>query len=121
MTLALGVVVAFSTLAIQSNYLASEAHAEVQLARAARIYDAYRAEPVSLDRSVAGGGVYTQQYMLSRHLPMIDVLASAPPAGSLVILGPRVLEEVAGECLGRMDHDNRLVRIGQGDPANCPD
>jgi hypothetical protein len=119
MAMALGLVVLVTTLVLQDFYMRANEGAERRLEEVKAVYARAGDAPVSLDRSTSGGQIYTQQYMLARHFPVVDVMATPLPAGTVVTLGPRGLASVSGECLGSIGDDSNLVVLGQGDPKLC--
>jgi hypothetical protein len=117
---ALSVVIGVATIAIELFYLHANASGEVSTAAAAEVYAKANQETIHLDRSTVGGHVYIHQYMLKMHFPVSDLVAEPRSVGEFATIGPSVFKSVSGECLGAIDNTNLLVRVGDGNPTNCP-
>jgi hypothetical protein len=115
----LGVVIVFTTTAIELFFIRANVSGEVSTVAAANVYDKANHGTIHLDRSTAGGGVYIHQFMLKMHFPVIDLVAEPRSVGELVTIGPSAFRSVSGKCLGAIDDTNLLVRIGEGDPTDC--
>jgi hypothetical protein len=117
---ALGAVVAFAITQLEVFYLGANVSQEASTAAAAKIYAKANDDTIHLDRSTIGGHVYIHQFMLKMNFPAVDVLAKPFRAGNVATIGPSATRSVSGKCLGAIDENNLLVRLGEGDPKDCP-
>jgi hypothetical protein len=117
---ALGVVVALAITQLEVFYLGANHSQEASTAAAAKIYAKANDDTIHLDRSTVGGHVYIHQFMLKMHFPAVDVLAKPFRAGNVATIGPSATRSVSGKCFGAIDENNLLVRLGEGDPKDCP-
>jgi hypothetical protein len=109
-----------TSLDIRRYYREANVQGETRIAAAGRAFEGVGDLPIHQDRSVRGGQPYTQQFMLRRYFPPLDVSTASPPQGTVALIGPSAMGNLRGDCLARIPEDLALVRIGGPSPVVCP-